>query len=81
VTDKELIAHHVQGDKSYPGDSTYTVTRSYTRQGNTLFVVPAPSLEARPVLITRLTEHQLTLHAQVRVPGAPYSEWDMHYVR
>jgi hypothetical protein len=82
VTDKELIYHHVHGDKSFPGDSTYTVTRPYTRQGNTLLVVPAPGIEAGPVLIARLTERQLTLRiAQARVPGAPYSDWELHFVR
>ena len=82
VTDKELIYHHVYGDKSFPGDSTYTVTRSYTRQGNMLLVVPAPGIEAGPVLITRLTEQHLSLRiAQARVPGAPYSDWDLHFVR
>jgi hypothetical protein len=66
----------------FPGDSTYTVTRSYTRQGNMLFVVPAPGIEAGPVLIARLTERQLTLQiAQARVPGAPYSDWELHFVR
>jgi hypothetical protein len=82
VTDKKLIYHHVHSDKSFPGDSTYTVTRAYTRQGNTLLVVPAPGIEAGPVLITLLTEQQLTLRiAQVRVPGAPYSDWDLHFVK
>jgi hypothetical protein len=82
VTDKELIYQHVHSDKSFPGDSTYTVTRSYTRRGNMLLVVPAPGIEAGPVLITRLTKQQLTLRiAQARIPGAPYSDWDLHFVR
>jgi hypothetical protein len=82
ITDKELVYHHVQGDKSFPGDSTYTVTRSYTRQGNTLLVVPAPGIEAGPVLITILTEQQLTLRvAQERVQSASYSDWELHFVR
>jgi hypothetical protein len=82
IIDKELIYHHVYGDTSLSGDSTYTVTRSYTRQGNTLFVVPAPGIEAGPVLITILTEQQLTLSVvQERVPGALYADSNLHFVR
>ena len=73
VTATELIYHHVMGDKSYPGDSLYTVTLSYTRQDSTLWVVPYPGIEAGPVRIRRLTDHQLTLWSGSRQPGAPYT--------
>jgi hypothetical protein len=72
ISATELIYHHVM-DKSYPGDSAYTVSRSYTRQGNTLLVVPYPGIEAGPVLIHRLTSQQLILRSEIRIPGAPYT--------
>lgn len=82
VTDQELITHHVQTDKSYPGDSNYTVTRSYTRRNNTLFVVPAPGIEAGPVTISQLTEKHLTLHlVPTSTPGGFHYEWNTYFIR
>ena len=80
ITATELIYHHAM-DKSFPGDSLYTVTRSYTRQGNTLLVVPYPGIEAGPVLIHQLTGQQLTLRTELRTPGAPYTVSDQVFVR
>ena len=82
ITTRELIYHYVLEDRSFPGDSTYTVTRAYTRQDSTLWVVPVPGIEAGPVYIHHLTAQQLTLRvAQARVPGAPYSVWDLSFTR
>ncbi|HEX8326615.1 MAG TPA: hypothetical protein VF629_03665 [Hymenobacter sp.] len=82
ITPRELIYHHVLEDRSFPGDSTYTVARSYTRQDSTLWVVPVPGIEAGPVFLHRLTNQHLTLRvAQERVPGAPYSVWDLSFTR
>jgi hypothetical protein len=82
ITARALIYHHVLEDRSFPGDSTYTVTRSYTRQDSTLWVVPVPGIEASPVSIHRLTDQHLTLRVtQERVPGAPYSVWDLSFKR
>jgi hypothetical protein len=74
--------HQVLEDRSFPGDSTYTVIRSYTRYDNTLWVVPVPGIKARFVYIHYLTDQHLTLRvAQERVPGAPYSVWDLSFTR
>lgn len=82
VTAHELIYHQVLEDRTFPGDSAYNVTRSYTRQDSTLWVVPVPGIAAGPVYIHRLTDHHLTLRvAQERVPGAPYSVWDLSFTR
>jgi len=81
VTTTDLVYHHAMRDKSFPGDSLYTVTRSYTRQGNTLLVVPYPGIEAGPVRIYRLTGQHLTLRSEVRLPGAPYTRVDLSFTR
>ncbi|GAA4379885.1 hypothetical protein [Hymenobacter koreensis] len=82
ITAREMVYHHVLGDRSFPGDSTYTVTRSYTRQDTILWVVPFPGIEAGPVFIHRLTDQHLTLRvAQERVPGAPYSVRRLSFTR
>jgi hypothetical protein len=80
ISATELVYHHMM-DKSYPGDSAYTVTLSYTRQGNTLLVIPYPGIEAGPVLIHRLTSQQLILRSELRIPGAPYTIVEQSFTR
>jgi hypothetical protein len=81
VTATDLVYYHAMRDKSFPGDSLYTVTRSYTRQGNTLLVVPYPGIEAGPVRIYRLTRQYLTLRSEVCLPGSPYTRVDLSFSR
>ena len=81
VTATDLVYHHAMGDKSFPGDSLYTVTRSYTRQGNTLLVVPYPGIEAGPMRIYRLSGQHLTLRSEERLPGGPYTRVDLSFTR
>ena len=69
VTSTQLITHHVR-DPSYPGERRYAEARSYTRRDSTLWVVPSPEIDALPVRIRRLTDHQLTLWSKLGVPGA-----------
>ena len=81
ITATKLVYHYVIGDKSFPGDSAYTVARSYTRQGNTLLVEPSPGIEAGPVRIYRLTSQQLILRSELRRPGAPYNVVEQSFIR
>ena len=82
ITAHALISHQVQTDKVYPGDSTYTVTRSYTQRNGTLFVVPAPGIEARPVSIRQLTANRLVLQSlPTSTPGGLHYEWNQYSTR
>lgn len=81
ITEQTLTWHYEYPNGSPTGQSGYSVSRHYSRDGTTLLVVPMPGLEPSPTSIFQLTNEHLIL-LKVPTPSLGfYYEWETGFVR